>query len=116
VCERGCLSSGHRSRLSRDIVHTSRRWVITLVQRYLAEGEAGLAPRSRRPLRSPRRTPIEVEDEIVKIRKALWDSRPARRGGPLLRQRVRFYLVEDSSLRNDALVEVKEHLPNLPGV
>jgi transposase len=25
----------------------SRRWVITLVQRYLAEGEAGLAPRSR---------------------------------------------------------------------
>jgi UDP-glucose 4-epimerase len=28
----------------------SRRWVITLVQRYLAEGEAGLHPRSRRPL------------------------------------------------------------------
>ena len=49
----------------------SRRWVITLVQRYLAEGEAGLAPRSRRPLRSPRRTPVEVEDEIVKIRKEL---------------------------------------------
>jgi transposase len=49
----------------------SRRWVITLVQRYLAEGEAGLAPRSRRPLRSPRRTPVEVEDEIVEIRKEL---------------------------------------------
>jgi transposase len=49
----------------------SRRWVITLVQRYLAEGEAGLAPRSRRPLRSPRRTPVEVEDEIVKLRKEL---------------------------------------------
>jgi transposase len=49
----------------------SRRWVITLVQRYLAEGEAGLAPRSRRPLRSPRRTPVEVEDEIIKIRKEL---------------------------------------------
>jgi len=49
----------------------SRRWVITLVQRYLAEGEAGLEPRSRRPLRSPRRTPVEVEDEIVKIRKEL---------------------------------------------
>jgi transposase len=43
----------------------SRRWVITLVQRYLAEGEVGLAPRSRRPLQSPRRTPVEVEDEIV---------------------------------------------------
>jgi transposase InsO family protein len=49
----------------------SRRWVITLVQRYLAEGEVGLAPRSRRPLRSPRRTPVEVEDEIVKLRKEL---------------------------------------------
>jgi len=27
----------------------SRRWVITLVERYLAEGDAGLAPRSKRP-------------------------------------------------------------------
>ncbi len=49
----------------------SRRWVITLVQRYLADGEAGLSPRSRRPQRSPNRTPTEVEDEIVDIRKAL---------------------------------------------
>jgi len=49
----------------------SRRWVITLVQRYLAEGEAGLEPRSRRPLRSPRRTPVQVEEEIVKLRKEL---------------------------------------------
>ncbi|MGZ4594372.1 MAG: helix-turn-helix domain-containing protein [Actinomycetes bacterium] len=31
----------------------SRRWVITLVQRYLAAGEAGLVPRSRRPRSSP---------------------------------------------------------------
>jgi transposase InsO family protein len=49
----------------------SRRWVITLVQRYLAEGEAGLEPRSRRPRRSPSRIPGDVEDEIVEIRKAL---------------------------------------------
>jgi transposase InsO family protein len=49
----------------------SRRWVITLVQRYLAEGEAGLEPRSRRPQRSPNRTGIETEDEIVEIRKEL---------------------------------------------
>jgi hypothetical protein len=74
---RQCLSSGHRSQLSRDIVHTlsrgvsdghaaagcravlvegrsksavardygvSRRWVITLVKRYLAEGDPGLDP------------------------------------------------------------------------
>lgn len=49
----------------------SRRWVITLVQRYLAEGDPGLEPRSRRPHTSPRRTSIHVEDEIVRIRKEL---------------------------------------------
>jgi transposase InsO family protein len=49
----------------------SRRWVITLVQRFLAEGDAGLQPRSRRPLTSPQRTAVEVEDEIVEIRKTL---------------------------------------------
>jgi hypothetical protein len=40
----------------------SRRGVITLVQRYLAEGQAGLEPRSRRPLTSPQRTAQELED------------------------------------------------------
>ncbi len=49
----------------------SRRWVITLVQRYLAEGDAGLEPRSRRPWSSPRRTCPELEEEIVRIRKGL---------------------------------------------
>jgi transposase InsO family protein len=49
----------------------SRRWVITLVQRYLAEGDAGLHPRSRRPLSSPLQTPRVVEEEIVAIRKEL---------------------------------------------
>jgi transposase InsO family protein len=49
----------------------SRRWVITLVQRFLAEGEPGLEPRSRRPRSSPGRTPQTVEDEIVALRKDL---------------------------------------------
>jgi transposase InsO family protein len=49
----------------------SRRWVITLVQRFLAEGRPGLAPRSRGPRTSPPRTPITVEDQIVAIRKEL---------------------------------------------
>jgi transposase InsO family protein len=49
----------------------SRRWVITLVQRYLAEGEPGLVPRSRRPRSSPHRTPAAVEDEVIAIRKEL---------------------------------------------
>jgi transposase InsO family protein len=49
----------------------SRRWVITLVQRFEGEGAAGLEPRSRRPLRSPTQTPQAIADEIVEIRKAL---------------------------------------------
>lgn len=49
----------------------SRRWVITLIGRYEAEGDAGLVPRSRRPKSSPNRIPIEVENEIVRIRKTL---------------------------------------------
>ena len=49
----------------------SRRWVITLVQRYLAEGDAGLRPRPRRPLRSPNRTTKDIEDEVIALRKEL---------------------------------------------
>ena len=50
----------------------SRRWGITLVQRCLAEGDQGLQPRSRRPRGpAPQRTSLEVEDEIVRVRKEL---------------------------------------------
>jgi transposase len=49
----------------------SRRWVITLVQRYLAEGDLGLQRRSRRPLRSPNRTAKDIEDEVITLRKEL---------------------------------------------
>ncbi|HZA85781.1 MAG TPA: IS481 family transposase, partial [Acidimicrobiales bacterium] len=59
-----------KSEVARDY-GVSRRWVITLVQRYQGEGTAGLVARSRRPRRSPKRTPAGVEDEIVEIRKDL---------------------------------------------
>lgn len=49
----------------------SRRWVITLVQRYLTEGASGLQPRSRWPHGSPLQAPVEVEEQIVAIRKEL---------------------------------------------
>jgi transposase InsO family protein len=49
----------------------SRRRVITLVQRYLAQGATGLQPRSRRPHHSPQQTPVEVEEQIVALRKEL---------------------------------------------
>jgi transposase InsO family protein len=59
-----------KSEVARDY-GVSRRWVITLVERYLAEGDTGLVPRSRRPLHSPNRTAKDLEDEIVALRKDL---------------------------------------------
>jgi transposase InsO family protein len=49
----------------------SPRWVYELCRRFDAEGDAGLEPRSRRPRRSPQRTPDELEEEVVELRKHL---------------------------------------------
>ena len=46
----------------------SWRWVHTLVQRYEAEGLAGLEPRSRRPHANPRATPEPVRIRILELR------------------------------------------------
>jgi transposase InsO family protein len=62
-----------KAEVSRDY-GVSPRWVYELCRRYDAEGEAGLEPRSRRPRGSPRRTPVEIEDEIVELRKDLLDQ------------------------------------------
>jgi transposase InsO family protein len=48
-----------------------RSWIYKLLARYRAEGEAGLASRSRRPHSSPSRLGAEVEEEIVLLRKQL---------------------------------------------
>ena len=48
-----------------------RSWIYKLLARYRAEGEAGLAPRSRRPRSSPTALPTKLEDEIVLLRKQL---------------------------------------------
>jgi transposase InsO family protein len=52
----------------------SRRWVHELVRRYEAEGRAGLESRSRRPKRSPHQIPLEIEEEVVRLRKSLADQ------------------------------------------
>jgi transposase len=52
----------------------SRRWVITLVQRFEAEGPVGLEARSRRLRRSPTRIPDQLADENIGIRKDLDDG------------------------------------------
>jgi transposase len=62
-----------KAEVSRDY-GVSPRWVYELCRRFDAEGEAGLDPRSRRPCGSPQQTPVQVEEEIVELRKALADE------------------------------------------
>ncbi len=61
-----------KAEVSRDY-GVSPRWIYELCRRFDSEGEAGLEPRSRRPHRSPGRTPEPIEDEIVELRKELAD-------------------------------------------
>ncbi|MCD6541668.1 helix-turn-helix domain-containing protein, partial [Candidatus Bipolaricaulota bacterium] len=52
-------------RLSRPL-NTVRKGV----RRYLAEGETGLKDRSRHPHRCPRKTPAEVEERVLSLRRS----------------------------------------------
>jgi len=63
-----------RFRVSRK---TGYKWLARLT----AEGEAGLADRSRRPQHSPRRTPVEMEAAVVALREThpAWGGRKLRR-------------------------------------
>lgn len=49
----------------------SKSWVAKLVGRYREGGYEAIAPRSRAPNRIPHRTPDELEDQIVALRKDL---------------------------------------------
>src|ERR687894_1982260 len=49
----------------------SRVWVQKLVHRYQREGPAAFEPRSRRPHTNPRAVDLDVEDQIVRLRKSL---------------------------------------------
>ena len=51
-----------------------RAWVYKLKARYEAEGEAALEPRSRRPKSSPRATPPETTELILRLRKELLEA------------------------------------------
>jgi transposase InsO family protein len=51
----------------------SKSWVGKVLGRYRTGGYPAIAPRSRAPKRIPHRTPEELEDEIVALRKELTD-------------------------------------------
>ena len=67
------LPRGSVSRLCREL-GISRDTYYEAKKRFDAEGVTGLLPRSRRPRSSPRQTPPEVEDAIVRARKELEDE------------------------------------------
>jgi transposase InsO family protein len=67
------LEGRSKSEVARDY-GVSRRWVQTLVARYVAEGEAAFEPRSRRPHSNPRRIGGDVENAVVALRKQLTEG------------------------------------------
>jgi transposase InsO family protein len=64
------LEGRSRSAVAREY-GLSRFWVQQLVHRYQREGPAAFQPRSRRPHSNPRAVDLEVEDQIVRLRKTL---------------------------------------------
>ncbi|MFY9586355.1 MAG: IS481 family transposase [Actinomycetota bacterium] len=52
----------------------SKSWVAKLVGRYRCGGYQAIVLRSRRPRTSPTRTPAELEDQIIRLRKLLSDD------------------------------------------
>jgi transposase InsO family protein len=59
-----------KSEVARDYGIT-RFWVQTLVKRFETEGEAAYEPHSRRPRSNSRAVSLDVEDQIVRLRKTL---------------------------------------------
>lgn len=61
----------------REVARThgvSKTWVSLQLARYREGGYEALAPRSRRPHTRPNRTPVDLEDQIVRLRKDLVDA------------------------------------------
>jgi transposase len=64
------LEGRSKSEVAREY-GVSRVWVQKLVHRYEREGPAAFEPRSRRPRSNPRTVSVEVEDQIIWLRKTL---------------------------------------------
>ena len=64
------LEGCSKSEVARDY-GVSRYWVQQLVKQFEFEGPAAFEPRSRRPHSNPRAVSLELEDQIVRLRKTL---------------------------------------------
>jgi transposase InsO family protein len=79
---RRVIGQGMSAALVAEQLEVSRATAYKWIRRYREEGEAGLADRTSRPLRSPRRLPGGLEDEVLAARSE-WRYGPDRLG-PLL--------------------------------
>src|SRR5437763_8844663 len=52
----------------------SQSWISRLMARYRIDGEAAFEPRSRAPKTSPRATPAETVELVLRLRKQLADA------------------------------------------
>jgi transposase len=52
----------------------SQSWISRLMARYAVEGAAAFEPRSRRPHTSPRATPPDTVELVLRLRKQLTDA------------------------------------------
>jgi transposase InsO family protein len=95
----------------------SRETGYALVRRYKVEGAAGLAPRSRAPLHSPRRTPEPLVDLVVAERRA-HPSWGARKLKVVLEQREGVKLPSPSALtehlKRRGLIEPRRRRARVP--
>lgn len=71
----------------------SRTYFYKLRNRFRDQGAAGLEPRSRAPIQVANKTPTEIEDQIVRLRKELADT-----GLDAGAETIRWHLKTDSSL------------------
>lgn len=75
-----------KSEVARDY-KISRYWVQQLVKRYEVEGETAFEPRSRRPHTNPRAISLDLEDQIIRLRKDL-----SKKGLDAGAETIRFHL------------------------
>jgi transposase InsO family protein len=81
-----------KSEVARDY-RVSRYWVHQLVKRFEAEGETAYQPRSRRPHTNPRAVGLDLEDQIIRLRKEL-----AKKGLDAGAETIRVHLLREPDL------------------
>ena len=77
---------GYSYRQLAESLGTSKAWVSKGLRRFAVDGWEGLADRSRRPRRCPRRLPESVRQAVIRARSAL-EAEAARGGGAEVHRR-----------------------------